>query len=203
MSCKTKSIYNCIHKKHIWRCFFPQPAGVLHYDHLVIKRYVSLTPRPPLFIPSDTLGNVVQLWIKVQLCSHSRASIIAKLWGETCESQVRKSIIAKLWRLLVVGYLWESSQGGAGHEKPLHGTTVASSGPPVTDAVTAWEPVANLDQLYIPRQAITRGHYFNINSKFMTFFFSVPNSWAVYANARLIFNGYSHLNRGTSLKIIW
>ena len=54
------------------------------------------------------------------------------------------------------GDLWESSQGGAGHEKPLHGTTVASSGPPVTDAVTAWEPVANLDQLYIPRQAITR-----------------------------------------------
>ena len=74
---------------------------------------------------------------------------------------------------VVGGYLWESSQGGAGHEKPLHGTTVASSGPPVTDAVTAWEPVANLDQLYIPRQAITRGHYFNINSKLMTFFFSV------------------------------
>ena len=71
------------------------------------------------------------------------------------------------------GDLWESSQGGAGHEKPLHGTTVASSGPPVTDAVTAWEPVANLDQLYIPRQAITRGHYFNINSKLMTFFSSV------------------------------
>ena len=29
-----------------------------------------------------------------------------------------------------------------------------------------------------------RGHYFNINSKLMTFFFSVPNRWAFYANAR-------------------
>ena len=84
---------------------------------------IRLTPPPPLFTPSDTLGNIVQLWIKVQLRSHSRASIIAKLWlllvvvGGTCESQVRGVLgmkshcMAQLWQALAPRSLMRSLHG--------------------------------------------------------------------------------------------
>ena len=111
----------------------------------------------------DTLGNLVQLWIKVQTQSCVRAF----------QGKHYCQIIAA---------------GGCGRVKSaLHSYGIKSHAPlksyaPPVTAVTAWEPVANLDQLYIPCRAIT----WALSQQYLQNYGLLFRKWVFYANTDLL-----------------